>query len=100
METPNLDRFLDTAKPLMPLTHDLSRSELSALKQRVEDLELMLRSEWRDGWKWFRIMDDGGWTLGHRETGWDTRGQPVCKDDGTGLPLLTAEAREALKGGR
>lgn len=75
-----------------------ARAELAALRARVEDLELMLHAEWRGERRWFRRSEDGAWMLGRESTGWDLRGEPICPDDGTGLPLLTAEARRALRG--
>ena len=105
MDASALDRVLDChnaygAQIAFPATEtlDAAREELTALRARVEDLELMLHAEWRGERRWFRRSEDGAWILGRESTGWDLRGEPVCPDDGTGLPLLTAEARRALRG--
>lgn len=64
---------------------DEAREELAALRARVEDLELIARA-----------MDLGAmWRYAPGR--WMADGVRV-EDDGSGLPLLTAEARRALRG--
>jgi len=79
-----------------PQEHDpveAARSELSALRQRCEDLELMLRAALvgrlgiafdDDNVQWWSLDPSPGWRF-------------KLADDGTGLPILTPEAREELR---
>lgn len=70
---------------------DEAREELAALRARVEDLELIARHALRTSPNDYRLSD-GTWRFA------DSRGVVRLPDDGTGLPLLTAEARRALRG--
>lgn len=83
---------------------DAANKELAALRQRCEDLEMMLRAELSDCYRLDRYhgLDTdgrGNWWLEL----WHVRKHdgPSRKwtllDDGTGLPVLTPEAREALR---
>lgn len=74
-----------------PACHDETRKERDALRERVEDLELMLRAALRGD---FIDTKPQGWMVWPSE-----QGDPIdFDDDGTGLPLLTPEARAALRG--
>lgn len=92
MDASALDRVLDChnaygAQIAFPATEtlDAAREELAALRARVEDLELIARA-----------MDLGAmWRYAPGR--WMADGVRV-EDDGSGLPLLTAEARRALRG--
>lgn len=74
---------------------DNAKAEVDALRQRVEDLELMLR-EAGDGW--LRRMGPSG------KEPWERRwilstsdGEIVMSPEEDGLPSLTPEAREELR---
>lgn len=119
METPNLDLILKSQEgalvqahhaehdahaalltEALALGHRKAVAELSQLKQRVADLELMLRAALtpcggmmphklrrsaRGGFKYAWNNGDGSYS------------EARLADDGTGLPVLTEEAREALR---
>jgi hypothetical protein len=74
-----------------------ARAELAALRRRVEDLELMLcavRARRLDIWE-----DEDRATIGYMDAD-EWQAQVEIRDfDGTGLPLLTDEARAALRQG-
>lgn len=81
--------------PYEPDPVETARAELSSLRQRVEDLELMLR-EAGDGW--LRRMGPSG------KEPWERRwilstsdGEIVMPPEEDGLPALTPEAREELR---
>lgn len=73
-----------------------ARSELAALRRRAEDAEAMLR-----GFVSMTITKSGPFGLGGAWLIWDgCLSKPptiLPMDDATGLPVLTDEAREALK---
>lgn len=89
METPNLDDMLDHLQESESgFSTKEQRAELIALKQRCEDLELMLRA----------ALCGEITSITEREHRiWIKKVNPMLDDDGTGLPLLTNEAREALR---
>lgn len=73
--------------------YDEAVDELTALRQRCEDLELMLRAALvgrlgiafdDDNVQWWSLDPSPGWRF-------------KLADDGTGLPILTPEAREELR---
>lgn len=80
-----------------------ARAELAELRRRVEDAELMLRAAFPD--------DDEAPFISYGEgcdgeTAWYVHRNPddldpiILDGDGTGLPILTAEARKELHGPR
>lgn len=76
-----------------PPQNDPRDVELAALRARVEDLELIARAGIE------RCVTQAEDDVGTQ--GWDIEvlgTYHLCPDDGTGLPLLTAEARRALRG--
>lgn len=100
METPALDTYL-RAMAEKRLDSRPLEAELSALKQRASDLELMLRAITRGHWT-YRLGRKR--TAALRETPWTFfNGNGVhtriveAPDDGTGLPLLDAAARKELR---
>lgn len=87
-----------------------AREELAALRARVEDLELLWRGS-RGGPCTVFFEGPGIAAFGRTPNRWsfqkwngsheDPEYTDLCEpvpDDGTGLPLLTAEARRALRG--
>lgn len=109
-ETPNLDEVIsdgwyNTANR-MSFEHrdDLeklaaARSELAALKQRAEDLELMLRSRLGEPRSGAAVYGQPGYF--YVLVKGDLKERPARSieigEDGTGLPVLTDAAREALR---
>jgi hypothetical protein len=118
MKTPNLDRLIESysgfeykphhqsdalAAQALTMAHrsmvDSAQSELSALRQRCEDLDLFAHSLYHD-WNrdWFYYDKEKEWVLYDRASDSPSAKELArCKDDGTGLPLLSPEAREALR---
>lgn len=85
-------RWLDAPPPMLtgvPCVI-ISKVEHDALRQRASDLELMLRADMQDPGV-LLPSEGGGFFLSP-----DLSGAQLLEDDGTGLPLLTAEARSAL----
>lgn len=89
--------------------YDAAVDELSSLRQRCEDLELMLRAACcRDTYGWSHSMNLANEHFFERTRQCSDEdcdaahlaARYILLDDGTGLPILTAEAREALRGGR
>lgn len=70
-------------------THEC-RAELAALRQRAEDAEMMLRSAVRHG----TCRDGAGVLFWDAHSAFDER----FALDSTGLPILSDEARIALRG--
>lgn len=105
MDASALDRVLDChnaygAQIAFPATEtlDAAREELAALRARVEDLELIARANLTRPARESRIL-----RYSHPEFAcaafWISPPHAMkLQDDGTGLPLLTAEARRALRG--
>lgn len=77
-----------------------ARTELAALRRRVEDAELLMRHALH-----FDLCEDGYW-ISHNEhsctiiVGEEEDGEPIEMDllMRDGLPILTDEARAALRG--
>jgi len=74
---------------------DAAREELSALRKRCEDAEAILRAQYAGRFRAWSTFD-GGWAWSHG----GPKPDGFMSDDGTGLPVLTDEARKALGGGQ
>lgn len=76
-------------------------SELSSFRQRCEDLELMLRlsMDLCRGGSWISTEANGTHIVrwGKQDEDGIPQNSLTLQGDGTGLPLLTPEAREALR---
>lgn len=89
-------KLLDTMHLVREPVIVAARAELAELRARCEDLTLLTRYVWRkhDGGTDFRTMHPrpAFWSIVADGT------RIEAEDGGTGLPLLTNEARRVLKG--
>ena len=102
MDTPNLDSILSPENfPPCDADAGAARAELSALKQRAEDYRMIAVLLLMPEGECPLVKDeDGGWMLDLALLRLEDRDDLGClqlgMDDGTGLPLLTPEARAEL----
>ena len=90
----------ETPEPKCDCGYDEAVDELSALRRRCEDLEMMLRAATTSAGgmmpNLIRRKRSGCFHMTVNE-GDGSYHEVVLRDDGTGLPILTEESRAALR---